>query len=234
MVSNNQSAFFQIRKCLIFVWNYIMGDFQPCPPYVWNHKKLYWIQPCPGIQSLVRPQLWFDYKRKRHKSIDMQKLWRRDYDFNVNKDQLPLARFYKNWPWKGDFILFMSSTHDIIEFNPVLWLVGHCCLTHQASTDDQRVLHLECPRCFASRWRNVIIALSLMCEATMNANTYNYIYGQPRWLSGMRRSHVHSLMIARRSLCPEKLESNPGQGSKGIKFSGWHGLDMSITVTKRR
>ena len=50
----------------------------------------------------------------------------------------------------------------------------------------------------------------------------------------MRRSHVHSLMIARRSLCPEKLGSNPGQGSKGIKFSGWHGLDMSITVTKRR
>ena len=32
----------------------------------------------------------------------------------------------------------------------------------------------------------------------------------------------------------EKLESNPGQGSKGINFSGWHGLDMSITVTKRR
>ena len=41
-------------------------------------------------------------------------------------------------------------------------------------------------------------------------------------------------MIARRSLCPEKLGSNPGQGSKGINFSGWHGLDMSITVTKRR
>ena len=57
---------------------------------------------------------------------------------------------------------------------------------------------------------------------------------QPRWLSGQRRSHVHSLMIARRSLCPEKLGSNPGPGSKGINFSGWHGLDMSITVTKRR
>ena len=48
------------------------------------------------------------------------------------------------------------------------------------------------------------------------------------------RSLVHSLMIARRSLCPEKLGSNPGQGSKGINFSGWHGLDMSVTVTKRR
>ena len=57
---------------------------------------------------------------------------------------------------------------------------------------------------------------------------------QPRWLSGLRRSLVHSLMIARRSLCPEKLGSNPGQGSKGINFSGWHGLDMSVTVTKRR
>ena len=57
---------------------------------------------------------------------------------------------------------------------------------------------------------------------------------QPRWLSGLRRSRVHSLVIARRSLCPEKLGSNPGQGSKGINFSGWHGLDMSITVTKRR
>ena len=57
---------------------------------------------------------------------------------------------------------------------------------------------------------------------------------QPRWLSGLRRSHVHSLMIARRSLCPEKLGSNPGQGSEGINLSGWHGLDMSITVTKRR
>ena len=50
---------------------------------------------------------------------------------------------------------------------------------------------------------------------------------QPRWLSGLKRSRVHSLMIARRSLCPEKLGSNPGQGSKGINFSGWHGLDMS-------
>ena len=39
-------------------------------------------------------------------------------------------------------------------------------------------------------------------------------------------------MIARRSLCPEKLGSNPGQGSKGINFSGWHGLDMSVTVTR--
>ena len=62
----------------------------------------------------------------------------------------------------------------------------------------------------------------------------HWVARQPRWLSGLRRSRVHSLMIARRSLCPEKLGSNPGQGSKGINFSGWHGLDMSVTVTKRR
>ena len=37
-------------------------------------------------------------------------------------------------------------------------------------------------------------------------------------------------MIARPSLCPEKLGSNPGQGSKGITFSGWHGLDISRTL----
>ena len=41
-----------------------------------------------------------------------------------------------------------------------------------------------------------------------------HLYGQPRWLSGLRRSHVHSLMIAHRSLCPEKLGSNPSQGSR--------------------
>ena len=29
-------------------------------------------------------------KRKRHTIINMQKLWRRDYNFNVNKDQLPI------------------------------------------------------------------------------------------------------------------------------------------------
>ena len=64
-------------------------------------------------------------------------------------------------------------------------------------------------------------------------DTYTYVC-QPRWLSGLTRSLVHSLMIPRRSLCPEKLGSNPYHGSKGINFSGWHGLDMSITVTKRR
>ena len=65
-------------------------------------------------------------------------------------------------------------------------------------------------------------------------NVYYSQHSQPRWLSGLKCRHVPSLMIARRSLCPEKLGSNPGQGSKGINFSGWHGLDMSVTVTKRR
>ena len=69
-----------------------------------------------------------------------------------------------------------------------------------------------------------VLAQSDLCDTT----------SQPRWLSGLMRSRVHSLMIARRSLCPEKLGSNPGQGSKGINLSGWHGLDMSITVTKGR
>ena len=53
----------------------------------------------------------------------MQKLWRRDYNFNVNKDQLPLARFYNNLLGKGDFLSFKSTTHDIIEFNPVFLVI---------------------------------------------------------------------------------------------------------------
>ena len=56
----------------------------------------------------------------------------------------------------------------------------------------------------------------------------------PPYFMYLRRSRVHSLMVARRSLCPEKLGSNPGPDSKGMNVSGWHGLDMSITVTKRR
>ena len=64
------------------------------------------------------PKIWRN-KRKRHKITNMQKLSRRDYNFNVDKDQIPLARFHKNSLWKGDFISFKSTTHDIIEFNPV-------------------------------------------------------------------------------------------------------------------
>ena len=49
---------------------------------------------------------------------------------------------------------------------------------------------------------------------------------QPRWLSGLRHSRVHSLMIARRSLSWETgIESWPGQ-YKGHTFSGWHGLNL--------
>ena len=78
------------------------------------------------------------------------------------------------------------------------------------------------------------ILFPLLGTMGVDDNGVTSLLGQPRWLSGLRRSRVHSLVIARRSLCPEKLGSNPGQGSKGINFSGWHGLDMSITVTKRR
>ena len=57
---------------------------------------------------------------------------------------------------------------------------------------------------------------------------------QPRWLSGLRRSHVHSQLIARRSLCPEKLGSNPGQGSKSHNFSGWlWQRDVKLQQTKQ-
>ena len=75
-----------------------------------------------------------------------------------------------------------------------------------------------------------LVWLIMCCPAAFTSGSIS----QPRWLSGLRRCLVHSLMIARRSLCPEKLGSNPGQGSKGINFSGWHCLDMSVTVTKRR
>ena len=64
------------------------------------------------------PTIWRT-KRKRHKIINMQKLWRRDYNFNVNKDQLPLARFYKHSLWNGDFLSFKSTNNDIIEFHVV-------------------------------------------------------------------------------------------------------------------
>ena len=42
---------------------------------------------------------------------------------------------------------------------------------------------------------------------------------QRRWLSRLKRSLVHSLMIARRSLCPEKLGSNPNRVLKRVLFS---------------
>ena len=83
-------------------------------------------------------------------------------------------------------------------------------------------------------WNLVHACWQVRVITLFSTGYYYLVMCQPRWLSGLTRSLVHSLMIARRSLCPEKLGSNPGQGSKGINFSGWHGLDMSITVTKRR
>ena len=85
--------------------------------------------------------------------------------------------------------------------------------------DDEstKKVHNDAIACFFWKWSFGIWTI---------AAVFGTICTQPRWLSGLKRSHVHSLMIARRSLCPEKLGSNPGQGSKGINFSGWHGLDM--------
>ena len=121
---------------------------------------------------------------------------------------------------------------------------------------DDRVSHIiaQCPSLYAERnvlWDYIIdncsVQKSVRIASLDDIDFIDWLWSskassqftvglcsQSRWLSGMRRSHVHSLMIARRSLCPEKLGSNPGKGSKGINFSGWHGLDMSITVTKRR
>ena len=90
---------------------------------------------------------------------------------------------------------------------------------------------LTCASCFCVFLSSVICFFEVRSHSFLDSNC---CCRQPRWLSGLKRSRVHSVMIARRLLCPAKLRSNPGQGSKGINFSGWHGLDMSVTVTKRR
>ena len=57
----------------------------------------------------------------------MQELWRRDYNFNVNKDQLPLARFYKNIRYERVIFYHLCQLpmiwYDIIEFNPVFLVI---------------------------------------------------------------------------------------------------------------
>ena len=78
---------------------------------------------------------------------------------------------------------------------------------------------------FRSSWRCMETRHEYNKSAVPYRPSFLTISRQPRWVSGLRRSRVHSLMIARRSLCSGKLGSNPGQGSKGINFSGWHGLD---------
>ena len=68
----------------------------------------------------------------------MQKLWRRDYNFNVNKDICyEIVIFYH---------LLKSTTHCV---------VGHCCLTHQALSDDQHVLHLNAPHLGEGLWSSL-------------------------------------------------------------------------------
>ena len=64
------------------------------------------------------PKIWRN-KRKRHKIMNMQKLWRRGYNFNVDKNSYHWSLLQEYSLWKGDFISFKSTTHDIIEFNPM-------------------------------------------------------------------------------------------------------------------
>ena len=72
------------------------------------------------------------------------------------------------------------------------------------------------------------------CMSSSTVVFYFHPNSQPRWLSGLMRCRVHSLWLLVDHCVLRNWESNPGQGSKGINFSGWHGLDMSVTVTKRR
>ena len=121
------------------------------------------------ICSIVKPRVLIVISKVTRAKYDVTKRnvikslickrWRRDYKFNVNKDQLPLAFvFYKNSLWNGDFLSFKSTTHDIIEFIPVLLVIFASHIRPRAMIT-------------ASRRRTEIIALSLMCEATMTANT---------------------------------------------------------------
>ena len=59
-------------------------------------------------------------KMKLNKIINIQKLWHRDYNFNVNKDQLPLLASTRIFAMKW---WFKSTTHDTIEFNPVFLVI---------------------------------------------------------------------------------------------------------------
>ena len=63
-----------IHKYDLLLLNHLLLDFQGYTAKIWR------------------------YQRKRNKIINMQKLWRRNYNINVNKYELPLAAscFYKN------------------------------------------------------------------------------------------------------------------------------------------
>ena len=52
----------------------------------------------------------------------MQKLWRRDYNFNVTKIS-STARFYKNIRYEMVIFYHLGQLNDIIEFNPVLLVI---------------------------------------------------------------------------------------------------------------
>ena len=135
--------------------------------------------------------------------------------------------------WSKTYFVPLQKTQRYIQFvTPYLDHASNGVTQDTGESESESDTGEFCSHGIATFCQDIV----LVCPGVATACMPPYIHhqSQPRWLSGMRRSHVHSLMIARRSLCPEKLGSNPGQGSKGINFSGWHGLDMSITVTKRR
>ena len=73
----------------------------------------------------------------------------------------------------------------------------------------------------------------LITKVYFNEHLTQSCVGMPQGLQACDCLVVISFVGVTR-LLPITKGSNPGQGSKGINFSGWHGLDMSVTVTKRR
>ena len=59
------------------------------------------------------PKIWRN-KRKRHKIINMQKLWRRDYNFNVNKDQLDIYYWLASTRIRYEMVIFYQSSLPMI------------------------------------------------------------------------------------------------------------------------
>ena len=66
------------------------------------------------------------------------------------------------------FNIIKSTAHDIIEFNPVLLVIV---VSHIRPRSIIIASFTSMLRISVKDWQSVIIALSLMCEATMTANT---------------------------------------------------------------
>ena len=66
------------------------------------------------------------------------------------------------------------------------------------------------------------------------AQWFTLVTDQHRWLSGLRRSLVHSLIIARHCVL-RNWDRIPVMTVRGlISRAGMVSIDMSVTVTKRR